>query len=182
MDRGKEMTSRSSPCGKNAWSKQPEKQSGLPRSLRSLARTGGYYCFKKNDDLGQADPSASRKMTFWDERTPPLQEKRRFRTSGPLRLKKNDVLGQADPSASRKTTFWGERTPPLPYYKAETSKFIAFLFVYWMKRWLQLQKSRQLHWQNSIMQNMERLWTPEKLKKILKAVQGLFFIWRGKYG
>ena len=24
------------------------------------------------------------------------------------------------------------------------------------------------------MQNMERLWTPEKLKKILKAIQGLF--------
>ena len=24
------------------------------------------------------------------------------------------------------------------------------------------------------MQNMERLWTPKKLKKILKAVQGLF--------
>ena len=112
------MTSRSSPCGKNAWSKLPEKQSGLPRSLRSLARTGGYYCFKKND-----------------------------------------VLGQADPSASRKTTFWDKRTPPLPYYKAETSKFIAFLFAYWMKRWLQLQKSRQLHWQNSIMQNMESLWT-----------------------
>ena len=133
LDRGKEMRSRSSPWAKNVWSKLPEKQSGLPRSLRSLARTGV-----------------------------------------PLRFKKNDVLGQADPSASRKTTFWGERTPPLPYYKAETSKFIAFLFVYWMKRWLQLQKSRQLHWQNSIMQNMERLWTPEKLKKILKAVQGLF--------
>ena len=141
LDRGKEMTSRSSPWAKNVWSKLPEKQSGLPRSLRSLART-----------------------------------------SGPLRFKKNDVLGRAYPSASRKMTFWDERTPPLPYYKAETSKFIAFLFVYWMKRWLQLQKSRQLHWQNSIMQNMERLWTPEKLKKILKAVQGLFFIWRGKYG
>ena len=176
------MTSRSSPWAKNVWSEPPEKQSGLPRSLRSLARTGGYYCLKKNDVLGRADPSASRKTTFWGERTPPLQEKRRFGTSGPLRFKKNDVLRRADPSASRKTTFWGERTPPLPYYKAETSKFIAFLFVYWMKRWLQLQKSRQLHWQNLIMQNMERLWTPEKLKKILKAVQGLFFIWRGKYG
>gem|GEM_PF-4188896 len=29
-------------------------------------------------------------MTIWDERTPPLQEKRRFGTSGPLRFKKND--------------------------------------------------------------------------------------------
>ena len=56
---------------------------------------------------------ASRKTTFWGERPPPLQEKRRFRTSGPLRFKKNDVLGQADPSASRKMTFWDERTPPL---------------------------------------------------------------------
>ena len=144
--------------------------------------TSGPLRFKKNDVLRRAYPSASRKTTFWDGRTPPLQEKWRFETSVPLRFKKNDVLGRADPSASRKTTFWGERTPPLPYYKAGTSKFIAFLFVYWMKRWLQLQKSRQLHWQNSIMQNMERLWTPEKLKKILKAVQGLFFIWRGKYG
>ena len=168
------MTSRSSPWAKNAWSKPPEKQSGLPRPLRSLARTSVPLRFKKNDVLGQADPSASRKTTFWDGRTPPLQEKWRFETSVPLRFKKNDVLGQADPSASRKTTIWDERTPPLPYYKAEISKFIAFLFVYRMKRWLQLQKSRQLHWQNSIMQNMERLWTPEKLKKILKAVQGLF--------
>ena len=168
------MTSRGSPWAKNVWSKPPEKQSELPRSLRSLARASGPLRFKKNDVLGQADPSASRKMTFWDKRTPPLQEKWRFGTSGPLRFKKNDVLGRADPSASRKTTFWDKRTPPLPYYKAETSKFIAFLFVYWMKRWLQLQKLRQLHWQNSIMQNMERLWTPEKLKKILKAIQGLF--------
>ena len=47
------------------------------------------------------------------KRTPPLQEKRRFRASGPLRFKKNDVLGRADPSASRKTTIWDERTPPL---------------------------------------------------------------------
>jgi len=39
-------------------------------------------------------------MTFWDKRTPPLQEKWRFGTSGPLRFKKNDVLGRADPSAS----------------------------------------------------------------------------------
>ena len=62
---------------------------------------------------GRADPSASRKMTFWDERPPPLQEKWRFETSGPLRFKKNDVLGQAAPSASRKTTFWDERTSPL---------------------------------------------------------------------
>ena len=62
---------------------------------------------------GQADPSASRKTTIWDKRTPPLQEKRRFGTSGPLRFKKNDVLRRADPSASRKTTFWDERTPPL---------------------------------------------------------------------
>ena len=54
----------------------------------------------KNDVLGQADPSASRKTAFWDKRTPPLQEKRRFGTSGPLRFKKNGVLGQADPSAS----------------------------------------------------------------------------------
>ena len=108
-------------------------------------RTSGPLRFKKNDVLRRADPSASRKTTFWDERTPPLQEKRRFGTSGPLRFKKNGVLGQADPSASRKTAFWNERTPPLPYYKAEISKFIAFLFVYWMKRWLQLQKSRQLH-------------------------------------
>ena len=49
---------------------------------------------------GRAYPSASRKTTFWDKRTPPLQEKRRFGTSGPLRFKKNDVLGRADPSAS----------------------------------------------------------------------------------
>ena len=27
---------------------------------------------------------------------------------------------------------------------------------------------------------MERLWTPEKLKKILKAVQGLFFYLTGE--
>ena len=100
LDRGKEMTSRSSPWAKNVWSKLPEKQSGLPRSLRSLARTSGPLRFKKNDVLGRAYPSASRKMTFWDERTPPLQEKRRFRTSVPLRFKKNDVLGRADPSAS----------------------------------------------------------------------------------
>ena len=186
MDREKEMISRGSPWAKNVWSKPPEKQSGLPRSLRSLARTSGPLRFKKNDVLGQvypsasrkttfwgertppleekwrfgasgplrfmkndvlgrADPSASRKTTFWGERTPPLQEKWRFETSGPLRFKKNDDLGQADPSASRKTTFWDKRIPPLPYYKAEISKFIAFLFVYWMKRWLQLQKSRQLH-------------------------------------
>ena len=63
-------------------------------------------------------------------------------------------------------TFWNKRIPPLPYYKAEISKFIAFLFVYWMKRWLQLQKSRQLHWQGLIILNnpeygavMESLWT-----------------------
>ena len=49
---------------------------------------------------GRAYPSASRKTTFWDKRTPPLQEKRRFETSGPLRFKKNDVLGRAAPSAS----------------------------------------------------------------------------------
>ena len=54
----------------------------------------------KNDVLGRADPSASSKTTFWGERAPPLQEKRRFGTSGPLRFKKNGVLGQADPSAS----------------------------------------------------------------------------------
>ena len=85
-NRGKKMTSRSSPWAKNVWSKPPEKQSGLPRSLRSLARTGGDYCLKKNDVLRRADPSASRKTTFWDKRTPPLQEKRRFGTSGPLRF------------------------------------------------------------------------------------------------
>ena len=56
--------------------------------------TGGPLRFKKNDVLGRADPSASRKMTFRDERTPPLQEKWRFGTSGPLRFKKNDDFRQ----------------------------------------------------------------------------------------
>ena len=78
-----------------------------------LCKWSGPLRFKKNDVLGRADPSASRKTTFWGERTPPLEEKWRFGTSGPLRLKKNDVLGQADPSASRKMTIWDERTPPL---------------------------------------------------------------------
>ncbi|MFC2696106.1 MAG: hypothetical protein ACFN4U_03605, partial [Candidatus Absconditicoccaceae bacterium] len=45
------MTSRSSPGAKNVGSEPPEKQSGLPRSLRSLARTGGYYCLKKNASI-----------------------------------------------------------------------------------------------------------------------------------
>ena len=60
----------------------------------------------KNGVLGQADPSASRKTTFWDKRTPPLQEKWRFGTSGPLRFKKNDdSLYLADDAAAQLIIF-----------------------------------------------------------------------------
>ena len=72
----------------------------------------GPLRFKKNDVLGRADPSASRKMTFWDKRTPPLQEKWWFSPGNFCKMAIFAYLPQwlwllyISPKGLEKSSFW----------------------------------------------------------------------------